>query len=66
MIENAEKPVFKFSSYLEDLAASFHHGSDWLALHWQQLTWTLKEPSETCRLHMISTVNTGMLYHERL
>ncbi|KAH3689099.1 hypothetical protein DPMN_191472 [Dreissena polymorpha] len=32
MIENAEKPVFKFSSYLEDLAASFHHGSDWLAL----------------------------------
>ncbi|KAH3699983.1 hypothetical protein DPMN_074946 [Dreissena polymorpha] len=37
-----------------------------LALHCQQLTWTLKEPSETCRLHMISTVNTGMLYHERL
>ncbi|KAH3729822.1 hypothetical protein DPMN_055800 [Dreissena polymorpha] len=42
------------------------HGSDCLALHCQQLTWTLKEQSETCRLHLISTVNTGLLYHERL
>ena len=25
-----------------------------------------KNQSETCRLHLISTVNTGLLYHERL
>ncbi|KAH3777275.1 hypothetical protein DPMN_178715 [Dreissena polymorpha] len=59
-------PSYHGSDWLALHLAPSYHGSDCLARHCQQLTWTLKEPSKTCRLHMISTVNTGMLYHERL
>ncbi|KAH3815140.1 hypothetical protein DPMN_143661 [Dreissena polymorpha] len=39
-------PSYHGSDWLALHLAPSSHGSDCLALHCQQLTWTLKEPSE--------------------